>query len=47
METDAYNVSASIIHANVEIVQNEIVGTMLIILSGSRKCEALDNLRQR
>lgn len=42
-----YNVSARIIHANVEIVQNEIVGTMLIILSGSRKCEALDNLRQR
>ncbi|MBK2402183.1 MULTISPECIES: methionine ABC transporter ATP-binding protein [unclassified Erysipelothrix] len=42
-----FNVSASIIHANVEIVQNEIVGTMLVILSGYRKLEALENLRSR
>lgn len=41
-----FEVNASIIHANIEIVQNDIVGTMIVILSGARKIEALNYLHQ-
>lgn len=42
--TKAYDVDASIIFANIEIIQDEIIGSMVIILSGTQKQEALGYL---
>lgn len=42
-----FSVSASIIFANVEIIQDEIIGTMVVILSGNRKEEAIAYLNEK
>ncbi len=39
-----FDVSASIIFANVEIIQDEIIGTLVVILTGDRKEEAIQYL---
>ncbi|QIK57427.1 ATP-binding cassette domain-containing protein [Erysipelothrix sp. HDW6A] len=39
-----FDVSASIIFANVEIIQDEIIGTLVVILTGDRKVEAIQYL---
>lgn len=42
--TKAYDVDASIIFANIEIIQDEIIGSMVIILSGTQKQDAINYL---
>lgn len=42
--TKAYDVDASIIFANIEIIQDEIIGSMVIILSGTQKQDAIHYL---
>lgn len=41
-----HNVEASIVYANVELIQNEILGTMVIVVSGESKQEALQYLKE-
>lgn len=42
--TKTYDVDASIIFANIEIIQDEIIGSMVIILSGTQKQGAINYL---
>lgn len=39
-----FNVHASIIYANVEVIQNEILGSLVVILNGERNQDAIDYL---